>query len=106
VRELFWTGSGLLHHVTNVLQRTFQALFTKRPPARTGRATWTPAFQFLLGKRVTVDRATGWCTVFELGKAEAEALLDWLEAAGNRSGEARLVDGAFSVRWHRGPLNP
>jgi hypothetical protein len=41
-----------------------------------------------------------------LGKAEAEALLDWLEAAGNRSGEVRLAGETFIVSWYRAPLTP
>jgi hypothetical protein len=53
-------------------------------------------------QRVQTD-AEGWASVPALTKAEAEALLDWLEARGCGTRELSYQEGqGFTVRWRGG----
>jgi hypothetical protein len=98
----FLTTGGLLGTLAGRL-RDAAALLRPgggiRPPAGRGWAA-APGAE-VLGRRVRAGPATGTYSLPGLGKAEAEAVLDWLESAGCRTLEARYVEGeGFTVRWH------
>ncbi len=51
--------------------------------------------------------AEGWERCEGLQKAEAEKLLDWLEAHGFSQREVSCTEeGKFTVRWRKQPPNP
>lgn len=96
----FLADGCLLRNVLTAVQR----ILASRPvPADTSAKSAPVLIRRVAAwcKPVAIDRAKGEQSLSGLTKAEAEEVLDWLEAGGCQHRDVDHQDGGFVVRWKR-----
>jgi hypothetical protein len=87
----------------NVLMAVHRALAFRPLPVKTSaKSVSAPTTRVARWcKPIAMDRATNEQSLSGLTKADAEEVLDWLEAGGCQHREVGYQDGGFVVRWKR-----